>query len=139
MTAFARALNRYVRRGQVTPAEMAEVAGCSAVHLRAVVRGDKNLSHKKVERLSGWLVDERGLTEHVEGMLGVSGAVHFHPEEVENDDCLTEEIFDARQYAAAADSLLKAGDREEAAEQMRRSIKRSKAALADIEMPAQDA
>jgi len=135
-TAFARALNRYIRRGQVTPTEMARPLGCTTQHIRAVARGDKNLSLPKAEHLSGWLVDEHGLTEHIDGMLGVSGAVHFHPEEVENDDCIQEEIFSARQYMGAADSILKTGDRDEAARQMRKALQEAKKALADIEEPA---
>lgn len=135
-TAFARALNRYIRRGQVTPVEMARPLECTAQHLRAVARGDKNLSLPKAERLSGWLVDEHGLTEHIDGMLGVSGAVHFHPDEIDNDDCIQQEIFQGRQRAGAAESLLKAGDREEAAVQMREAIRAFKKGLADIEQPA---
>lgn len=137
-TAFQRALNRYIRTGQATPKELARQVGVTASHIRAVARGDRHLPHPKVETLSSWLVDERGLTEHIDGMLGLSGAVHFRPDSVENDDCIQDEIYEARSLAGEADSLLKAGDRPAAAKKMRESIRHSKAALEDIEMPADD-
>lgn len=136
MSAFQRSLNRYLRNRVATAEEMAEVVDRSPQHIRAVARGDTSLPHEKVEQLSSWLVDERGVTEHVNGMLGVSGATHFHPDEVDNDDCIQDEIYSGRQRGAAADNLLKAGDRQEAARQMKEAIKQFRAALADIEQPA---
>lgn len=137
-TAFQRALNRYLRTGQVTAREMARQVGVTAGHIRSVARGDRHLPHPKVETLSSWLVDERGLTEHIDGMLGLSGAVHFRPDAVENDDCIQDEIYEARSLAGEADELLKDGDRPAAAKQMRESIRHSKAALEDIETPSSD-
>lgn len=137
-TAFQRALNRYLRTGQVTAREMARQLGVTAGHIRSVARGDRHLPHPKVETLSSWLVDERGLTEHLGGMTGISGAVHFHPDEVDNDDCIQNEIYEARSLAGKADELLKEGDRPGAAKKMRRSIEHGKAALKDIETTASD-
>jgi len=137
-TAFQRALNRYIRTGQATPKELSRVVGVTASHIRAVARGDRHLPHPKVETLSSWLVDERGLTEHIDGMLGMSGATHFHPGEVDNDDCIRDEIYEARSLAGEADAALKSGDRPEAARLMRQAIEESKAALADIETPSSD-
>jgi len=133
MTPFQRALNRYVHKGIATAREMAEVVGCTAQHIRAVARGDRHLPHPKVETLSAWLVDEREVTEHIDGMLGIKGAVHFHPEEVEHDGCLQDEIFEARNHAAEADQMMKSGDDTQAAKKMRKAIAEMKAALADIE------
>lgn len=135
-TAFQRKLNEIVRRSVATPRELASVADCSAQHIRAVARGDTCLSLEKAEVLSSYLADEQGELRQLEGFLGLSGATHFHPDEVENDDCLRSEIYGARNHFAAADSLLKAGEREEAAAQARKGIAKAKAALADIKQPA---
>jgi predicted transcriptional regulator len=134
-TVFQRSLDRYIRRGLVTPREAAEVIGCTAQNVRAIARGEHHPRHPDLARLSSWLVDERGLTEHLEGLLGISGATHFHPDEVDLDDCLQDEIFEARQLAGEADELLKMGDRHGAKQKMKESIRHLKAALKDIKEP----
>jgi hypothetical protein len=82
------------------------------------------------------MADERDMLGQVGGMTGRSGATHFHPDELEIDDCLRSEIYEARNHFAAADSLLKAGEKEEAAEQARKGIAKAKAALTDIKRSA---
>jgi len=136
-TAFQRKLNAIIRRSIATPRELSEEAGCSPQHIRAVARGDCSLSLEKAETISSYLADEADELRQLEGFLGISGATHFHPDEVENDDCLQDEIYEARNHFAAADSLLKAGERGEAATQAKKGIEKAKAALTDIEQPAQ--
>jgi len=133
MTAFQRALLRYIKTGKATPSEMAEIVDVTAQHIRAVARGDRCLTHPKVETLSSWLVDERGLTQHVEGMLGVSGATHFHPEEIDHHDCLKDEIYEARNALGDADRALKQGDRDEARKKAKKARKEVDEAIAEIE------
>jgi hypothetical protein len=134
---FARVLNRAMARGRVTAKDLAAVIDCTPDHIRAVARGDRHLPHPKAERISSWMADERGMLDQVGGMTGRSGATHFHPDELEIDGCLRSEIYDARNYFAAADSLLKAGDRDQAARQAQKGIQKAKAALADIQQPAE--
>ena len=136
-TVFRRALLRYDRTGKTSAEEMARVVGVSAQHIRAIEREDRHLSAAKMAKLSSWLVDELGLTDHLQGFLGASGAIHFHPDQVENDDCLRDEIFTARQHMAEADALLKEEKRAEAAQEMKTAIQQVKAGLADVEQPAQ--
>jgi hypothetical protein len=70
------------------------------------------------------------------GFLGDAGEMHFTPESYENDDDIRPEIFDARQDAAKAIEALEAGDREEAARQIRDGIGDFHEALQDIQEPA---
>ena len=134
---LARTMNRAMARGRVTAKDLAAVIGCTPDHIRAVARGDRHLPHPKAERISSWMADERDMLGQVGGMTGRSGATHFHPDELEIDGCLRSEIYDARNHFAAADSLLKAGEREQATEQARKGIAKAKAALADIQQPAE--
>jgi transcriptional regulator with XRE-family HTH domain len=131
-TAFQRALNRYLRTGKLTAREAARQLGVTPSHIRAVARGDRHLPHPKVETLSSWLVDELGLTEHVEGMLGMSGAVHFHPDQVEDHDCLHDEMAMAQKHLADADRALKDGRRGEAMKEAQKAVREGKEAIADI-------
>jgi len=137
-TVFRRSLLRYIRTGKASAAEMARVdgVGVSAQHIRAVAREDRHLSPEKMAALSSWLVDELGLTQHLQGVLGMSGEVHFVPTEIENDDNIQPDIFDARQDAAKAIEALEKGDREEAACQIRDGIGDFHEALQDIQNPA---
>lgn len=135
-TVFQRSLNRYMRTGKVTAGEMADVTGVSAQHIRAVARGDRHLAPDKMAKLSSWLVDELGLTQHLGGFLGMTGAVHFHPDQVENHDCLHDEMAMAQKHLADADRALKDGRRDEALQKAQRAHAEVKEAIADIEQPA---
>jgi len=134
---LARAMNRAMSLGRVTAKDLAQVIDCTPSHIRAVARGDRHLPHPKAERISSWMADERDMLQQVGGMTGRSGSAHFHPDEVENDDCIRGEIFRGRNYAAAADSLLKADDRAGAGDKIRKAISEMKAALKDIQHPDQ--
>jgi len=133
---LAHVLNRAMARGRVTAKDLAAVIDCTPDHIRAVARGDRHLPHPKAERISSWMADERDMLDQVDGMTGRSGATHWHPDELEINDCLRSEIYEARNHFAAADSLLKAGEREAAAEQARKGIAKAKAALTDIKRSA---
>lgn len=135
-TVFQRALNRYLSCGKASARELARVADVSAQHIRAVAREDKHLSPEKMAKLSSWLVDELGLTQHLEGFLGMTGEVHFVPESVENDDDIRCEIMAARQDAARAIDAFDEDRREEAARHLRKGIADMTAALQDVQTPA---
>lgn len=126
-------MNRLMSTGRVTAKDLAAVIDCTPQHIRAVARGDRHLPHPKAEMISSWLADHRDVLEQVDGMTGRSGATHWHPDEVDADGCIQDEIFAARNFFAAADSLLKAGDEKAAAEQMKSGISEAKAGLADID------
>lgn len=135
-TVFQRSLLRYMKTGKASAREMAEPAGVTPQHIRAVARGDRHLSPDKMATLSAWLVDELGLTAHLGGFLGVSGAVHFHPDQVENHDCLHDEMAMAQKHLGQADELLKEGARGDALQKAQQALSEVKEAIADIEQPA---
>lgn len=137
-TVFRRSLLRYIRTGKVSAEEMARVdgVGVSAQHIRAVAREDRHLSPEKMAALSSWLVDELGLTQHLEGFLGISGEIHFVPETIKNDDDIREEVCAARNDATRAIEAFDQNKRDEAARHMREGIKDFMAALEDINQPA---
>lgn len=134
-TVFQRELNRYLRTGKVSAAEMARQIGVTPQHINAVARGDRHLGPEKMARLSSWLVDECRLTAHLEGFLGASGATHFHPEQVEDHDCLKDEIYEARNALGDADRALKDGDRPKAKRLAKKARREVDEAIADIKTP----
>jgi len=143
-TSFSLALNQIHSEGIATTQEMAMVCECSVSHIQDVVSicDPAQLSLGKAIELSHWLVDEKGETRQLQaiggkdGFLGSTGEVHFKPESYENDDDIQPEVFDARQDAALAIEALEAGDREEAARQIRDGIGDFHEALQDIQNPA---
>jgi len=135
-TVFRRSLLRYIRTGKTSAGEMAHVVDVTAQHIRAVAREDRHLSPDKMARLSSWLVDELGLTAHLEGFLGMNGEVHFAPENYDNSDDIRPEIMDLRNDATGAIEALDNGNREEAARQLRDAIGDAHEALQDVQNPA---
>jgi|APHM01.1.fsa_nt_gi hypothetical protein len=115
---------------------MARQADVSAGHIHAVARGDRHLSPDAFHRLSGWLVDEHRLTEHVEGFLGRTGEVYFRPDEVENDDDIKPEVFRARNAAGKASELNEEGKQEEAIARVKDAIEELYAAVEDLHRDA---
>lgn len=138
-TPFTRALHEIHADGVATTREMARAADCSERHMRHVVSmcDPTQISLEKALRLSSWLVDDRDETRQLDGFLGLTGGVHFRPDSVDNDDCIEGEIFRSRNHAGNASRLLEEGDREGAAREMRQSIREGKAALTDIQEPAE--
>jgi transcriptional regulator with XRE-family HTH domain len=130
------AFNRYLHEGKVTARQMARQAGVSAGHIRAVARGDTHLGPNAFHRLSGWLVDEMRLTEHVEGFLGRTGEVYFCPDEVENDDDIKPEVFRARNAAGEASQLNEQGKEDEAIARVKDAIEELYAAVEDLHRDA---
>lgn len=143
-TSFSLALNEIASDGTASAIEMAHAAGCSESHMRDVISicSPAQLSLRKAIRLSAWLVDERSETRQLqagsgkEGLLGKTGDAHFVPIGVGNDDDIREEICAARNDATRAIEAFDEREREEAARYIREGIRDYRAALEDIQQPA---
>ena len=144
-TSFSLALNEIASDGTASAIEMAHAAGCSESHMRDVISicNSAQLSLQKAIRLSAWLVDERSETRQLQagggkqGFLGETGDAHFLPADVKNDDDIREEICAARNDATRAIEAFDDQEREEAARYIREGIRDYRAALKDIQQPAQ--
>jgi len=144
-TSFSLALNEIASDGTASAIEMAHAARCSESHMRDVISicNSAQLSLRKAIRLSAWLVDERSETRQLqasggkEGLLGETGDAHFVPRQIENDDDIRKEICAARNDATRAIEAFDNQEREEAARYIREGIRDYRAALEDIQQPAE--
>jgi hypothetical protein len=132
-TRFVRALGEIYRDGVCTTTEMARAAGCSERHMRHVVSqcDPTQLSLEKAEQLSRWLVDTFGETRQLDGLLGMRGATHLRPEDVESDDCLLEELALVSKHMSRADDAIKDGEPETARKEVERAFEELRRAHED--------
>jgi len=113
-TGFARALNEIVHDGVATLREMSgpDAADCSVSHLRDVanLKSEKELSPEKRERLSRWLIAERGEVRHMQGLLGSDGGAYVLPDQVELDQCIEQEAHDLLKEVTYTEDALDEGE-----------------------------
>jgi hypothetical protein len=113
-TGFARALNEIIHDGVATPREMAgpDAADCSVSHLRDVanLKCTKELSPEKRERLSRWLIRERGEVRQLQGLLGKEGGAYVRSDQVALDECLKDEMAEIQKELTYADDAMKNGE-----------------------------
>ena len=93
---YLEALNEIVQEGVATVQQLARAAGCTPQHMRNAINQcyDKGLSLGAFQKVSAWLVDEKGEVRQLEAFLGVKGGAYLRPDQVELDQCIEEEAHD---------------------------------------------
>jgi len=133
--AYVDALNGIVRDGVATAQQMASAADCSTQHMHNVLSScsRKGLSLEAFQRLSAWLVDEKGEVRQLDAFLGVDGGAYIRPEQAEIDRCLLQEMAEMQKLMTYADDALKDGEHDAARRHIAKVKGLSKLAMEEVE------